>query len=132
MTPKLLRLAYAIEFLVAVMAIFTAWSEIGGQDALDLMHWGWKIGFSLALSLAMVAYTAAIVSQESFWTLRSARWLTAIVVIVAAMAAVTYFYVLQEQTTGDTDEGATISSLSSAPNAALLAEAGVQEIQTLV
>jgi Na+-transporting NADH:ubiquinone oxidoreductase subunit NqrB len=95
MTPKLLRLGYAIEFLIAMMATFTAWSEIGGQDALDLMPWGWKLGFSIGLCAAIVAYTSAIVTNDAFWTLRSAGWMTAILVVVAGMAAVTYYYALQ-------------------------------------
>jgi hypothetical protein len=110
MTPKLLRLAYAIEFLVAMMATFTAWSEIGGQDALDLMPWGWKLGFSLSLCAAIVAYTSAIVANNSFWTLRSARWMTAIVVVAGGMAAVTYYYALQVGA-NETDEPSNLSFL---------------------
>ena len=109
MTPKLLRLAYAFEFLVALVAIFTAWSEIGGQAALDLMHPMWKLGFSLVLAAAIVAYTVALVSEDSAWTLRSARWLTAIVVIVAAMVVVTYFYALQEDNNNGSDETGNVS-----------------------
>jgi len=108
MNDKLLRLAYAFEFLLAIVAIFTAWSEIGGQGALDLMHWGWKLGFSLVLAWAIVAYTIAICDSGSWWTLRSARWLAAIVVTVVAMGIVTYFYALQVDT-GESDESTTIS-----------------------
>ncbi len=108
MRAKLIRLAYAFEYLVAMVAIFTAWSEIGGQAALDLMHWGYKLGFSVALAGAIVAYTAAVVSSESVWTIRSIRWLTVIVLIVAAMGIVTYFYALQ-QYSGDSDETGTVS-----------------------
>lgn len=111
MTPKLLRLAYAFEFLVALVAIFTAWSEIGGQAALDLMHPMWKMGFSLALAASIVAYTAALVSEESAWTMRSARWLTAVIVIVAAMVVVTYFYALQEDNNNGSDENGNVSAL---------------------
>lgn len=109
MTQKLLRLIYAFEFLIALVAIFTAWSEIGGQSALDLMHWGWKLGFSIGLASATVAYTAAVVSEDSLWTLRSARWLTAIILLVLGIGVVTYFYVLQEES-GDSDESGTISN----------------------
>jgi len=109
MTPRLLRLVYALEFLIALVAIFAAWSEIGGQAALDLMHWGWKLGLSLGLAGAIVAYTAAVVSEESVWTLRSARWLTAIVVLVLAMGVITWYYALQEDT-GVTDETGAISA----------------------
>ncbi|HTU46027.1 MAG TPA: hypothetical protein VMF91_13245 [Bryobacteraceae bacterium] len=108
MTQKLLRLIYAFEFLIALVAIFTAWSEIGGQAALDLMHWGWKLGLSVGLASATVAYTAAVVSEESPWTLRSARWLTAIVLLVLGIGVVTYFYVLQEDSS-ESDESGTIS-----------------------
>jgi uncharacterized membrane protein (UPF0136 family) len=109
MRPKLLRLVYAFEFLIALVAIFTAWSEIGGQAALDLMHWGWKLGLSLALAVAIVLYTAALVSEESIWTLRSARWLTAIIVVAVAMGGVTYYYVMQEEA-ADSDESGTSSA----------------------
>jgi hypothetical protein len=108
MTPKLLRLAYAIEFLIAMIATFTAWSEIGGQDALDLMPWEWKLGFSIALCAAIVAHTSAIVSSDRFWTLRSARWMTAIVLVIGGMAAVTYYYALQVGT-NETDEPSSLS-----------------------
>lgn len=110
MTRKLLRLAYAIEFLIAMMATFTAWSEIGGQDALDLMPWGWKFGFSIGLCIAIVAYTSAIVSNDSLWTMRSARWITAIVIVTAGMAAVTYYYALQVGA-NETDEPANLSMI---------------------
>jgi hypothetical protein len=110
MNDKLLRAAYAFEFLLAIVAIFTAWSEIGGQAALDLMHWGFKFGFSLLLALSIVAYTAALVGGESWWSLRSARWLTAILVLIAAMGVVTYFYALQVDT-GESDENPNISQL---------------------
>ncbi len=105
MSPQLIRLVYAFEFLFALVAIFTAWSEIGGQAALDLMHWGWKLGLSLALAVAFVAYTDAIVSSESIWSIRPARWLTAVVILLLTMGAVTYFYALQVDT-GDSDETA--------------------------
>jgi hypothetical protein len=108
MTAKLLRLAYACEYLLALIAIFTAWSEIGGQAALDLMHWGWKLGFGAGLAAAIVAYTAAIVSENSIWTLRSARWLTAIGVLLFAIGVVTYYYTLEEDTI-ESDESGTAS-----------------------
>lgn len=108
MTPKLLRLLYAFEFLLALVAIFTAWSEIGGQNALDLMHWGWKLGLGAGLAGAFVAYTAAVVSEESMWSLRSARWLAAIVIVTVAIGVVTYYYAIQEDTT-EPDNTGTIS-----------------------
>ncbi len=111
MTAKLLRLAYVFEFLVALVAIFSAWSEIGGQAALDLMYWGWKLGLGLGLAAAIVAYTAALVAEDSLWSLRSARWLVAIVLLTVTIGLVTYFYAVQVDTGGESDESGNISLL---------------------
>ena len=108
MNTKLLRLAYAFEFLLGMLAIFTSWSEIGGQASLDLMNWGWKLGFSVSLATAVVAYTSTIVSNESLWTLSSARWMTLIVLLLVGMGIVTYFYAVQAEA-GQSDETGTVS-----------------------
>lgn len=108
MDRKVLRLAFVMEFLVALVAIFTSWSEIGGQSALDLMHWGWKLGFSFLLAGTIVAYTSSVVAADSLWTAQSARWLSAIALLLIGMAVVTYFYSLQVDT-GESDETSTAS-----------------------
>jgi hypothetical protein len=105
MTTRLRRLAYALEFLVAIVAVYTAWSEIGGQDALDLMHWGWKLGLGLAMSGAIVAFTGALVSEPSVWSPRAARRLSVLLLLAVIMGIVTYYYVLQEQESGDEEKG---------------------------
>lgn len=111
MTPRLLRLVYAFEFLIALLAVFTVWSEVGGQAALDLMHWAWKLGLSVGLALSFVLYTAAIVSEDGLWTSRSARWLALMLVIFLGMGAVTYYYAM-EADAGESDETGTISRIS--------------------
>jgi hypothetical protein len=111
-TPsKLLRLAYICEFLLAIIAIFTAWSEVGSQPALDIMHWGWKAGLSLPLAAAIVAYTAELLKQETIWTISSARWLTIIVILLLAIGIVTYYYALQVDN-GESEENGGNASFS--------------------
>ena len=118
MTQKLLRFAYVCEFLLALMTIFTAWSEIGGQAALDVMHWGWKLGFSVALSAATVGYTTAIMDGEKIANVRAARWLVAILMIGIAMGVVTYYYALEAETTESDEPSGTVSiSYPLRPNA---------------
>ena len=104
MTKKLLRFAYVCEFLLALVAIFTAWSEIGGQAALDIMHWGWKLGFSVALAAGVLGYTAAFVSAEKVARLGASAWLVLIVILIIAMGIVTYYYTLLEDDSGESDE----------------------------
>jgi hypothetical protein len=105
MTAKSIRLVYVCEYLLALLAVFTAWSEIGGQASLDVMPWGWKFGLGAGLAAAIVGYTVAIVSADSLWTLRSARWLTAVCVLLLAIGIVTYYYMLQDETVEPDDSG---------------------------
>jgi hypothetical protein len=104
MTPRYLRIAFISEFLVAVIAIFTAWSEIGGQATLDIMPWGWKCGLALGLAIAVVAYSAALVSGNSVWNARTSKWLALIIILLLAMGVVTYYYVLQTDLGQPADE----------------------------
>jgi len=63
---------------------------------------------SVGLAGSMVAYTAAIIADESLWTLRSVRWLAAIAAITVVIGVITYYYALQVDT-GQSDETGTIS-----------------------
>ena len=102
-----------VEFFIAVLAVFTAWSEIGGQAALDLMPWGWKFGLGLGLSAAAVGYTSAAVNEETRWNARTAKWLSLVFVIVLGMGLITYFYVLQEDNTDTTGDQESVTSFNS-------------------
>jgi len=103
MTPKLLRFAFVCEFLLALAATFTAWPEIGGEAALELMPWSFKLGFGVALATCVVGFTATIVDAENVVSARSAGWFSCIVVLAVAMGVVTYYYTLEAES-GDSDE----------------------------
>ena len=122
MSAKLLRLVYVVEYLIAVIAIFTAWSEIGGQAALDLMNWGFKLGLGLLLAWLIVGYTAALVSSDAIWTLQTIRWLTCIILVILAMGVITYFYFVAVEA-GESDETGMVSIAR--PNAAVMADDGI-------
>ena len=103
MTPQLLRFAYICEFLLALTAIFTVWPEIGGVAALELMHWGFKLGFGVAMAAAVVACTRTIMQSERSLSWHSIAWLGIIALIAIGMGVVTYYYTLEEES-GDSDE----------------------------
>jgi hypothetical protein len=102
MPPHTLRLAYVAEFLLALLTTLTFWSEIGGQGHLDLMPWYAKLVFSVGVALAVVMATAAAVSHEKAWNRTTISWLTLMTLMLAGMAAVTYYYHLHEN--DDQDE----------------------------
>lgn len=92
MDIRLFRLAYAIEFLLALVAVFTLWSQVAGQGHLDIVDWHWKLGLGVAAAFAIVKATAAGVEGEAFWNPLLRRWLLAAVLIAAACGMVTYYY----------------------------------------
>ena len=61
----ILRLAYATQFLIAVIAVFTLWSEVGGQSHLDLMPWYLKLGLGAGAALAVVNATRRAVEARA-------------------------------------------------------------------
>jgi hypothetical protein len=98
-----LRLGYALEFLIALLAIVTMWSEIGGEGHLDLMPWYVKLGCILGLAWCSVRLTASVVEQPRVWTGRTVRWLIGILLFCLLMGGITYYYHLHEP--ADDDDG---------------------------
>jgi heme/copper-type cytochrome/quinol oxidase subunit 4 len=103
-------MAYACEFLLAVIAVFTAWSQIGGQGHLDMMAWYWKFGLGLGLSIATVALTQALILQEKLVTRRSGLWAVVIIAFIAGMLAVTMYYHFHEPVDENDEESTTAAA----------------------
>ncbi len=91
-----IRLALAVEFLVALVAVFTFWSQVGGQEHLDLMPWHWKLVLGGGLAAAFVQLTAAAIEGERAWTARTLGWFVVALALMLLMGAATYYVHLQE------------------------------------
>jgi len=96
MRLRALRIAYAIEFLLAWITALTVWSQVGGLSHLDMMSWEWVLFLPLLWAGAFVKMTVLAVEGENAWNRRTRNWLTVCLLLAAAMAAVTYYYHLQE------------------------------------
>jgi hypothetical protein len=102
--PLWLRLAYAVEFFIALIAIISMWSEIGGEGHLDLMPWYIKLSCIVGLAWCSVRFTASLVEQQRIWTGRSAGWFLGILLFCLLMGGITYYYHLHEEPdNGDED-----------------------------
>jgi len=93
---------YVVEFLIAVMAVLTLWSQIGGQGHLDLMPWYLKLGLTMAMALITVMGTMAALSHPDPWNAKAIAFVILGLLIACGMAAASYYYHVHEN---DEDEG---------------------------
>jgi hypothetical protein len=110
--PSWLRLAYAFEFLVALIATFVLWGEVGGQGHLDLIPWYTKLVLGLGMTWSAVRFTAGLTEEQHAWNTRTRRWLTALIVIGVAMGGITYYYHLHEAPDQPDSDETTATSVS--------------------
>ena len=88
----ILRLAYTTQFLIALIAIFFAWSEIGGQGHLDLMPWYLKLGLGAGAAYGIVKATMAAVSHEAGWNSGTLKWVGITLALLLLSGLITYYY----------------------------------------
>jgi hypothetical protein len=98
MRNSLLRPLLIVEFLVAVEAIFTFWSQVGGQYHLDLMFWPWKFGIGIGAAGLIVAITASLARNGGSITRRVLILCALLTAVVVVAGVVTYYYHLYEPT----------------------------------
>ena len=110
--PHWLRLALAVEFVLALIAATVVWEEVGGQGHLDLMPWYLKLLLMSGFCWSVVRFTAAIAQPGTWRTRRALRWLCAVLGTVAVMGLVTYYYHLHEPADEDDDDSDTPTSVS--------------------
>jgi len=63
-----------IEFLIALIAVFLLWSQVGGQSHLDPLPWFIKLGLGGGVAFGIVKATAEAASSESAWHRGTLKW----------------------------------------------------------
>jgi hypothetical protein len=105
----LLRLAYATQFLIALMAICMLWIEVGGQGHFEALPWYTTAGLIAGASFAAVKATAEAVSHETVWHGGTLKW-CAILVILLVGCGMASLYSHNYLESEDPEEGETITS----------------------
>jgi preprotein translocase subunit SecG len=126
----LLRLAYATEFMIAVIAVFTLWSQVGGQGHLDIMPWYLKLVLGCGAAFAAVKATAAAVAAKNGWNGRMLRWLGILVTLLFLCGVATYYvhvYGEDDEPDDEQDNPAALSAVRPASKAELLAASGADD-----
>lgn len=100
----ILRLAYATQFLIALIAIFVLWSQVGGQGHVDMIPWYIKLGLGAGAAYCIVKATISAVSREPAWNGGTLKWLGILVALLIGCGLVTYYVHVYDETDEDGDQ----------------------------
>jgi hypothetical protein len=101
----ILRLAYTTQFLIAWIAIFFVWSEVGGQSHLDLLPWHIKLALGSAAAFFAVKATASAVASDAPWNGRTLKWFGLMLLMMLGCGIASYYaHVYLEEDEGDQPE----------------------------
>lgn len=110
-----LRIVYIIEFLLAIPAVYTLWSQIGGQGHLDIMPWYSKLLLGGGACWTLVRATGAAIEHERVWNVRTLAWIGAMILVAVLIGLTTYYYHLHEAPDQADPEETTTALLQAVP-----------------
>ena len=114
----IIRLAYATQFLLAIVAVFVLWSEVGGQSHLDLMPWYLKLVLGTGSAFAIVKASAAALSNKNAWNSATLRWCGILLILLIGCGLASYYVHVYGEDEGDEDDQDTVNSALVMPAAA--------------
>ena len=94
----ILRLAYTTQFLIALIAVFVLWNQVGGH--LDLMPWYLQLALGVGAAFSVVKATAAAVAAEKAWNGNTVKWFGIMLALLLGCGLASYYYHVY----GETDE----------------------------
>lgn len=87
----LVRLAYTTQFLIALIAVFFVWEEVGGPYHLDLMPWWLKLTLGTGVAYACVRATAAAVAGSVAWNSGTVKWCALMLTLMGGCLVANYY-----------------------------------------
>jgi hypothetical protein len=109
---RLLRLAYIALFLVALIAVFVCWSQIGWQGHLDMLPWHVKLFLGVASAFACTKAAAAAVEGAKAWNRGTIAWSGVLLALLIACGLAAYWahvYLEDDESYDEGDESAPAS-----------------------
>lgn len=111
----ILRLAYTTQFLIALIAIFVLWSQVGGQGHVDLIPWYLKLGLGAGAAFAIVKATISAVSREPAWNGGTLKWFGILIALLVGCGLITYYVHVYDETDEEQDQQDDTVSMLYAP-----------------
>ncbi len=121
----ILRLAYITLFLIALLAVFTLWSQVGGQSHLDLMPWYLKLVLGVGAALAAVKASVAAVSNKNAWNGATLRWCGILLILLVGCGVASYYVHIYGEDDDQDNQDDTV-------NSALVVPAGAEHFGSSV
>jgi len=126
----ILRLAYATLFLIALIAVFTLWSQVGGQSHLDLMPWYLKLGLGAGAAFAAVKATAAAVAGPHAWNAGTLKWFGILLLLLTGCGLASYYcHMYLETDEEDQPDNSTVSQLQAPKTPAATTAGATRTVQ---
>ncbi len=107
----LLRLAYITQFMIALIAVFVLWSQVGGQSHLDLMPWHVKLGLGAGAAYAAVRATMCAVSEKAAWNGGTVKWFGIMLALLVGCGLTSYYFHVNGESEDEQDEETVTSQL---------------------
>jgi len=127
MPPQTIRVAYMLEFLVALPAVLGFWTEVGGAGHMDFVPWYTKLTLTLGVSTAIVYSTVAAVEAENAWNSKTIAWALVALLFGAAMAGATYYVHVHEPDDPDAPTTPIARALRVSPGTFFAMEGGIRQ-----
>jgi hypothetical protein len=106
MQDRLLRAIYAIEFLLALVAVLIVWNYVGGPTHLDYVPWFWKGAMALAIATTILKVTAS----------PSIKWFGMLTVLLIGCGLLSYYaHITEPQDQSDETEQVIPTDLHPSP-----------------
>jgi hypothetical protein len=80
------------------------WSQVGGQNHLDLLPWTVKLALGVAAAYGIVRATIASVSGDRAWNGQTVRWLGLTLALLAACGYASYYAHINLEGDDDTEQ----------------------------
>ncbi len=116
----ILRLAYITLFLIALLAVFELWSQVGGQSHLDLMPWYLKLVLGAGAAFAVVKAANAAVSNKNAWNGATLRWCGILLILLVCCGLASYYVHVYGEDDQDDEDQNTVNSALVLPAAAAI------------
>src|SRR4051812_281741 len=107
----ILRLAYVTQLMIALIAVFVLWAQVGGQGHLDLMPWYLKLGLGGGAAIAVVRATMCAVSGATAWNGGTLKWVGILVALLIGCGLSSYYFHIYGESEEEQDEETVTSQL---------------------